>query len=77
MEIARQGGALYDKLVGFVEDLKDVKKRLSSAQDGIDNSLNKLSEGKGNVLKSAEKIKELGAKTKKNLPMDLLDNVIE
>lgn len=77
LEIARQGGALYDKLVGFVEDLKEVKKKLHSAQDGIDNSLNKLSEGKGNVLKSAEKIKELGAKTKKNLPMDLLDNIIE
>ncbi|HBX50574.1 MAG: DNA polymerase V [Bacteroidetes bacterium GWF2_33_38] len=70
LEIARQGGALYDKLVGFVEDLQSVKKKLSDAQSGLDNSLNKLSEGKGNVLRSAEKIRELGAKTKKILPLE-------
>lgn len=76
LEIARQGGALYDKLVGFVEDLQGVKKKLEDAQKGLDSSLNKLYDGKGNVLTSAERIKALGAKTKKNLPPELLEKSI-
>ena len=68
LEIARKSGALYDKLVGFTEDFQKVKSSLDSAQRVYDTAYSKLYTGKGNVLTTAEKIKELGAKTSKSLP---------
>ena len=73
MEIARQSGALYDKFEGLITDLKDLGKRLDSAQIHYQNSMNKLSEGRGSLVSKVEKIKKLGAKTKKSLPEDILD----
>jgi DNA recombination protein RmuC len=72
MDIAKRGGELYDKLVGFVEDLLGIRKKLDDAQKALDASINKLHEGRGNVLRQAEEMKRLGAKAKKNLPSDLL-----
>ena len=73
LEIAKRGGDLYDKLVGFIEDLLGIKKKLDDAQKSLELSINKLHEGKGNILKRAEEMKTLGAKAKKSLPVDLLD----
>lgn len=73
LEIAKRGGDLYDKLVGFIEDLLGIKKKLDDAQKSLESSINKLHEGKGNILKRAEEMKTLGAKAKKSLPSDLLD----
>ncbi len=73
LEIAKRGGDLYDKLVGFIEDLLGIKKKLDDAQRSLESSINKLHEGKGNILKRAEEMKSLGAKAKKSLPIDLLD----
>ncbi|MBI5540234.1 MAG: DNA recombination protein RmuC [Bacteroidia bacterium] len=73
LEIAKRGGDLYDKLVGFIEDLLGIKKKLDDAQRSLESSINKLHEGKGNILKRAEEMKSLGAKAKKSLPVDLLD----
>lgn len=73
LEIAKRGGDLYDKLVGFIEDLLGIKKKLDDAQKSLEASINKLHEGKGNILKRAEEMKSLGAKAKKSLPVDLLD----
>ena len=67
-EIAKKAGALYDKLVGFVTDLEAVGRSLDKAKAEYDNGLNKLSTGKGNVLRRAEELKTLGASAKKSLP---------
>jgi len=73
MEIARQSGALYDKFVAFVEDLDVIGKNIERTQSAYHDARNKLEEGKGNLIARAEKIKELGAKTGKSLPENLLD----
>jgi len=68
-----RGAELYDKLVGFVDDLKSIGDRLEQAKTSYGLALNKLSNGKGNVIRQAEMLKALGVKPKKNLPTDLLD----
>lgn len=76
LEIGRQSGLLYDKFCNFVEDLQTIGKRIGNAQEAYDNALNKLIDSKkyGDTLVGrAEKIRELGAKTSKSLPKDLLE----
>lgn len=73
MEIAKQSGALYDKFVGFVEDLADIGKRLDQSKDAYRKAMNKLHDGQGNIVKRIENIKELGAKASKTIPDNLLD----
>lgn len=68
MEIARQAGALYDKFAGFLDDLKGVGKKLDDAKKDYSSAMNKLVDGRGNLINSVEKIKKLGVKTKKSLP---------
>ncbi|MEM8833548.1 MAG: DNA recombination protein RmuC [Pseudomonadota bacterium] len=72
-EIAKQGGALYEKVVGFVEDMKKIGANLKTLEGNYDNAMTKLSEGRGNILKRSETMKTLGAKTSKSLPNELLD----
>ncbi len=72
MEIARQAGALYDKFEGLVTDLMGVGKKLDAAKSDYSSAMNKLVEGRGNLVNSVEKIKKLGAKTKKSLPEQIL-----
>ncbi|MCG8410924.1 MAG: DNA recombination protein RmuC [Bacteroidales bacterium] len=73
MEIAQQSGALYDKFVGFVNDLKDIGSKLEATKKSYDSTMNKISTGKGNLITRAQKIKDLGAKAKKELPKEMLD----
>ncbi len=73
IEIARQSGALYDKFVGFSEDLIDVGKRMDSAKNSYEGAMKKLVDGKDNLVRKTEKIKKLGAKTQKSIPDSLLD----
>ncbi len=73
VEIARQSGELYDKFKGFVDDLEDIGKKINATRSSYDDAMNKLTTGKGNLLRRAEKIRELGAKTSKELPKNLLD----
>ena len=68
IEIARQAGALYDKFDGLVKDLTGVGKKIDDAKKDYSSAMNKLVEGKGNLITSVEKIKKLGAKAKKSLP---------
>jgi DNA recombination protein RmuC len=77
LEIARQSGELLDKLAGFVEDLQDIGNRLEATRKSYDGALNKLSTGKGNILRRAEKIRQLGAKSGKELPRQLLERADE
>lgn len=67
-EIAHKSGALYDKIVGFVEDMQLLGKRMASTQEAYEKAWNKLSAGSGNILKRTQDIKALGAKTAKQLP---------
>lgn len=76
-EIARQAGALYDKFVGFLDDLKDVGDRLNRAQNAFDAAYSKLGSGRGNLVRSAERIRELGVKPSKSLPRPLLEAASE
>jgi DNA recombination protein RmuC len=68
LEIAVQAGRMYDKFVGFVEDLELVSKKQREAQKSMDDAVKKLHIGPGNLAKSAEKLKIMGAKTKKEIP---------
>ena len=73
MEIARQGGALYDKFVGFIADMEKMGKSISSTQSTYNDAMNKLHTGSGNLVSRVESIKKLGAKTTKELPKQMLD----
>ncbi|HIC31763.1 MAG TPA: DNA recombination protein RmuC [Flavobacteriaceae bacterium] len=72
IEIARQAGALYDKFEGLVKDLTGVGKKLDDAKKDYSSAMNKLVEGRGNLITSVEKIKKLGAKAKKSLPENIV-----
>lgn len=73
LQIAEEGGKMYDKLVGFVEDLINVGKKMDDAKKEYAQAMNKLMDGSGNLVKRAEKMKELGAKATKSLPQQILD----
>lgn len=73
LEIARQGGNLYDKFVLFVEDLQKIGGSINTTQRLYEDAFNKLKEGKGNLIKRAEDIKKLGAKATKSLDPKLVD----
>lgn len=66
--IADEAGKMYDKLVGFIADMEQVGKALDGAQKAHAEALKKLSEGRGNLVGRAAKIKDLGAKATKLLP---------
>lgn len=72
MEIARQSGALYDKFVAFIADMESIGKSLENTRKSYDQAANKLFTGSGNLVKRAENIRKLGAKTTKNLPPEKL-----
>ncbi len=73
IEIAKQSGALYDKFVGFVDDLIDIGNRMDQATNSYEGAMKKLSEGTGNLVNRAEKIRKLGAKTSKSLPPKIVE----
>lgn len=73
LEIARQGGDLYDKFVGFTENLIDLGKKMKAAQVTYEDSMKKLVDGRGNLIKRAESLRELGAKVSKQLDTKLVD----
>ncbi|MGH1378618.1 MAG: DNA recombination protein RmuC [Alphaproteobacteria bacterium] len=72
-EIAKQGGQLYEKVCGFVEDMSKLGTQIGTMNNTYDAAMNKLSEGRGAILGRTEKLKALGAKTSKSLPPELLE----
>ncbi len=72
IEIARQAGALYDKFESLMTDLTKVGKKMDEAKTEYKGAMNKLFEGRGNLITSVEKIKKLGAKAKKSLPENII-----
>jgi len=75
MEIARKAGALYDKFVGFAEDLEKVGKQLDTVQKTYDSAWKKLTDGRGNIVRRIEELHELGARASKKIPKKLSDAV--
>ena len=73
-EIADRGAKLYDKFVGFVENLQDIGTRLDQAQISFHNATRQLSEGPGNLVRQAEQLRSLGLKTNKTLPEGLKES---
>ncbi|WP_297100490.1 DNA recombination protein RmuC [uncultured Draconibacterium sp.] len=74
IEIAKQGGALYDKFVGFIADMETIGKNLSTTQKTYESAVNKLHTGAGNLVRRVENIKKLGAKATKELPQKMLED---
>ena len=72
-EIARQAGLLHDKFVGLINDLTKVGRKLEETRNEYDSAFNKLSLGKGNLLTSVQKLKDMGAKAKKTIDPTLLE----
>ncbi|WP_459742631.1 DNA recombination protein RmuC [Polaribacter sp. OB-PA-B3] len=73
LEIARQAGALYDKFEGLLNDLIGIGKKIDDSKKEYSNAMNKLVDGRGNLIKSVQKLKEMGAKAKKSIPKNLLE----
>lgn len=73
LEIAEEGGKMYDKLCGFVLDLEKIGKNISDLTKSYELSMNKLNTGTGHLIGRAEKMKELGAKAKKQLTISSVD----
>ncbi|RCS26924.1 DNA recombination protein RmuC [Polaribacter sp. WD7] len=73
LEIARQAGALYDKFDGLLKDLIGVGKKIDASKADYNAAMNKLFEGRGNLITSVEKLKKMGAKAKKALPEKILE----
>ncbi|PXY44264.1 DNA recombination protein RmuC [Flavobacterium hydrophilum] len=71
-EIARQAGALYDKFEGFVSDLLKIGNKIKDTKTEYENAMNKLVDGRGNLISSVEKLRKMGAKAKKALPENIV-----
>ncbi len=74
IEIAKQSGALYDKFVGFIDDMDKIGKSIDASKNAYDNAINKLHKGSGNLVKRAQEIEKLGAKTTKQIPVKFTEN---
>ncbi|MGB7267155.1 MAG: DNA recombination protein RmuC [Terracidiphilus sp.] len=72
-DVMNRGTELYDKFVGFVSDLEAVGKSLRAADQSYSTAMKKLSEGRGNLVRQVEMLKQLGIRTGKSLPRNLLD----
>jgi DNA recombination protein RmuC len=72
-DVMDRGAELYDKFVGFVSDLEAVGKNLRAADQCYGTAMKKLSEGRGNLVRQVEMLKQLGIRTSKSLPRNLLD----
>lgn len=76
LEIARQAGALYDKFEGFVSDLVRIGNKIKDTKTEYESAMNKLVNGKGNLISSVERLKKMGAKAKKALPENIISRAI-
>lgn len=74
IEIAKQSGALYDKFVGFIEDMDKIGKSIDASHTAYESAVNKLHKGSGNLVKRAQDIEKLGAKTTKQISSKFIEN---
>jgi DNA recombination protein RmuC len=74
-DIVRRGEIMYEKFVGFVESLEDIGKGISKTQNAYDTALNQLNRGHGNLVGQAQKLKDLGLKSIKEIPKALISSL--
>ncbi|MCF8257887.1 MAG: DNA recombination protein RmuC [Flavobacteriales bacterium] len=77
LDIASKSGQLYDKFVGFAEDLLKIGRHLGQTQTAYTEATKKLSEGTGNIVRRTEELRKLGAKTSKRIPQELLTDTFD
>ena len=70
-EIASRAGALYDKFVSFSDDMVKISKQFEGLHGSFESAKKRLSEGRGNIIRQVEQLKEMGAKTKKQIPQEM------
>lgn len=75
IEIATESGRMYDKFVGFIDDMKKIEKNIQMSHDAYNNAMNKLTNGTGNLVTKAQKLKAMGAKASKSLPENITTNI--
>ena len=75
--IAEEGGKMYDKLVLFINDMISIGKKMDGAKEDYVEAMKKLTDGSGNLIGKAQKMKELGAKAQKSLPQSLIERAGE
>lgn len=73
LEIANQGTKLYNKFVGFLNNMDEVGNHIIKTQDAYNRALNQLKQGRGNLIRQAEKLKQLGVKSNKEVPMIMMN----
>ena len=73
-EIARIGGALYDKFVNFVEDMQKIDRSIKTMEKSYGDAMQKLSSGRGNLVSKVENLKKLGIKASKEIPEQLVSD---
>lgn len=71
-EIAQQAGGLYDKFLGFINDMQDIGDKIGKSNSAYENAMGKLSGGRGNLVARVEKLRKMGATTTKSLPKEVL-----
>ena len=69
-EIFERGGKLYEKICGFLEEFEKIGYKIKGAHESYENAYNKLSDGRGNMIRQAEMLKNLGVKTGKSIPRE-------
>jgi DNA recombination protein RmuC len=72
-DVMDRGAELYDKFAGFVSDMQAIGDSLRKTDSSYTAAMKKLSEGRGNLVRQVEMLKELGVRSTKNLPRNLLD----
>lgn len=77
LEIAQQGEKLYDKFVGFLNSMEDIGGYISKTQDAYNKAVGQLKQGRGNLIRQAEKLKQLGVKSQKNLPSTMTNYEVD
>ncbi len=73
LEIAKQGEKLYEKFIGFLTNMESIGNHINRTKTSYDNAFKQLSTGNGNLISQAVKLKELGVKTSKSLPINMRD----
>ena len=76
-EFLKQAGTMYNKIYVFVEKIEKIKNSFSKLHNSFEEAENTLFKGKGNLLNQAEKLKELGAKTNKQIEKKSQENLLE
>lgn len=75
--IAKKAGDLFDKFVGFVEVLDDVGQKIDKARESYQTARNRLTEGRGNLVRRTTELRQLGVKAQKELPEGLVAQALE